>query len=155
MPGPLSPRALTAVILVLIVGAGAWFGYETAFPRPVQSCYAQTLGVEMMTFNNQTYCGETVDAQGPVATPPTQISRGPTTIAVFLGFVFNVTAVSADLVGGLDVAITEPNGTTFHGGLVFGGPLSTNTNWFTPNRESGIYEPSFLENVTLLVEVGA
>jgi hypothetical protein len=142
------------VIVVLVALAGAMLGFEMTHPTSLHGCYAQTFGVEMMTFNNRTYCGETIDVQPP----PTQCppSTGPTTTVGFWNFTFGLETKGECESGALAVTVTEPNGTTFQGGPYFGTVVGFFwTTWFTPDQEAGVYEPSYLANVTLLVEVGA
>jgi hypothetical protein len=151
---------LVVVIVVLVALAGAMLGFEMTHPTSLHGCYAQAFGVEMMTFNNRTYCGETVSVAGPwsLVNNTTWTYRGTTTNATFLGFAFSLIPWSRGEVGLLNVTVTEPSGTTYHAVKAFGGVYIPNynlTTWFAPDHESGIYEPSFLENVTLLVEVGA
>jgi hypothetical protein len=112
----------------------------------------------MMTFGNRTYCGQTVSVEGPevLVNSTTWTYQGPTMNTAFLGFAFTLTSVSAGLNGWLNVTIIEPNGTSYHGGPFFGGPYpAAPDRWFTPDEEAGVYEPGFMANVTLLVEVGA
>jgi hypothetical protein len=158
MPGQLSPRALAVVVVVLVVLASLALGFEMAFPQSAQRCYAQTLGVEMMTFGNRTYCGESVDLGGSWTSVnnTTGLGRGTVANASFLGFAFSLVPWKAGISGWLNVTIVEPNGTAFHGRLIFGSCNGCVWNtWFTPDNESGVYGPRGLIDDMLLVEVGA
>lgn len=153
MPFPVAPRVLVVVVAATLLSIGASLYIQTEFPGGTHRCYAQTFGVVIMTFDNRTYCGETVSVQPP----PTQCppSTGPTITVGFWGYTFALEVKGECLVGAVSVNVTEPNGSVFQGGPYFGdlsGQLRTT--WFTPDNEAGVYEPYYLANVTLLVAVG-
>ncbi|HYA57253.1 MAG TPA: hypothetical protein VEH57_02145 [Thermoplasmata archaeon] len=120
-----------------------------------------------MTFDNRTYCSD------PIGVPEvpwvhvgiSPINFGPTTNAIFLGYVFSITPWSYGFSLVLNTTIVEPNGTIFHGGPYWTGEARYYSNsWFAPGNASGVYAvpydggrgPAFpVATVVLLAEVGA
>ena len=154
MSAVLTARAMAIVVGAILVAAGASFFILSEFPTSGNRCNSQTRGLAMLTFNGRTYCSRTMTVGAPVS-DANGTGSGPVTNESFLGFGFSFCSVVWGDNGGLAVTITEPNGTSFFGGPYFTsvrGELSTT--WFTPDNESGVYEPGFLANASLLVEVG-
>lgn len=169
MPRQIGPRAVALFSVAVILAAGASFYVNTEFPTNTDHCVTpHTFGADvMMTFQNRTYCGETLSVGSPVypgdiVNGSTYLLYGPTTSVQFLGYGFAFHTEYTWVSSWLNVTISEPNGTVLHGGpgwenngpLPRGGPWARPT-WFAPDNESGVYESTFLANVTVLVEVGA
>ena len=103
------------------------------------------------------YCYESALVAGPAQACPFQANgtwTGPFLTVAFWGFTFHLERYQCGEVGGTAVSVTEPMGAMFYGSTSFGGPI-TNLfpNWFAPDNESGIFQPTFSDlNVTLYVE---
>ena len=145
MPTPLSRRATTGVFLgvavavAVILLAFVWPGFLV-----VQHC-AQSSG-PFASVNGRTYCAAAV----PVPFSTTHYYGNHTE----WGFAFYLYAPPTPGFRELAISITEPNGTTFSGGMSIGGPVTANltARWFTPDNESGVAVVWNAQNASLLVQ---
>lgn len=146
--------AVISILLLLV-----WPG----FLIPTRCTSSPSLeGVPTVGFNGRTYCFTTVlVAQPTKVCVPLQngTPKGQATGTRFWGFSFHLILSTCARVLSLFASVTEPNGTVYNGGLIFGCPEPIVARcagpWFPPDNESGIAaaNPS-AGNFTLLVEVG-
>lgn len=158
MPFSVSSRALALFAAALLLASAASYYVSTEFSPTASGCSGYDPEVRIMSFNNRTYCGDMVSVTGPwmLVNNTTDAWAEPTANVTLFGYAFELAPLQEGEVGGILVSITEPGGAQYHGWLRFGGPVgATISSWFTTDNESGVWEPGFNADVTLLVEAGA
>lgn len=138
-----SQRAVLAAFLALAVFVVVWVSLFV-WPGSYSSLSCGITGAPTTSVQGRTYCEEIV----PLPHYFANYTLG--------GFKFALDALPNPGGPGCGVVITEPNGTSFSGGVGYVGPTPPPSSyWFTPDDRAGIgmiFEPpAAANNMTLLV----
>lgn len=125
-----------ALAVLAITALFVWPGFLSA---PAQ-CNPFIAGDE--TVNDRTYCVTPANVAPEQCANGTILPGQPTTWTSFWGHAFGLNwpgGWGCGLATGVGITVVYPNGTTYQGGIVLGGPSTPHYGlWFAPDNETGV-----------------